>query len=175
MISPISAKFLIGKLPSRCQDQRLSVALRVVDALQRSNDLTQSRDVEQIPPSNWKSWTNQIIQSLWFYLLSRVFFFWGGGVESQKENRVELFFWLDHVRVIHWHQVLKTHNWRQVFTWKNWVLPTKVAVLPVPDLGEVRSGQLIRRGFVGFFLRGKHPNTLIKIYQNIIYNINYIS
>ena len=39
MISTISAKFLIGKLPSRCQDQRLRVTLRVADALQRSNDL----------------------------------------------------------------------------------------------------------------------------------------
>ncbi len=38
-----SAKFLIGKLPSRCQDQRLRVALRVVDALQRSNDLKIAR------------------------------------------------------------------------------------------------------------------------------------
>ena len=82
MISPISAKFLIGKLPSRCQDQRLSVALRVVDALQRSNDLTQSRDVEQIPPSNWKSWTNQIIQSLWIYLLSLVFL---GGLNHKRK------------------------------------------------------------------------------------------
>ena len=82
MISRISAKFLIGKLPSRCQDQRLSVALRVVDALQRSNDLTQSQDVEQIPPSNWKSWTNQIIQSLWIYLLSLVF--WVGLNHKRK-------------------------------------------------------------------------------------------
>ena len=39
MLSLISAKFLIGKLPSRCQDQGLRVTLRVVDALQRSNDL----------------------------------------------------------------------------------------------------------------------------------------
>ena len=84
MISPISAKFLIGKLPSRCQDQRLSVALRVVDALQRSNDLTQSRDVEQIPPSNWKSWTNQILQSLWIYLLSRVLFLGWGWITKGK-------------------------------------------------------------------------------------------
>ena len=35
----IFAKSLIGKLPSRCQDQCLRVALRVVDALQRANHL----------------------------------------------------------------------------------------------------------------------------------------
>ena len=102
-----------------------------------------------------------------------------GGVESQKENHitdlswVELFFWLDHVRVIHWHQVLKNQQLETCFnlkTWKNWVLPTKVAVLPVPDLGEVRSGK--SPWVVGDFCKGrtsKYP------YQNISkYNI-YIS
>ena len=97
-----------------------------------------------------------------------MFCFWGG-VESQKENHitwVELFFFGGGccvVRVIHWHQVLKNHNWWHGFTWKNWVLPTKVAVLPVPDLGEWsgKSPWVCWRCFKG--KTSEYP------YQNIIY------
>ena len=63
MISPISAKFLIGKLPSRCQDQGLRVTLRVVDALQRSNDLV-TGDVQHVNCLKNKEMVYQYIHSL---------------------------------------------------------------------------------------------------------------